>query len=617
MGIGDIFLQAMSNDFGAPRATDPAALAQQRNRATTNATLQRLSSQLSRNNQESNELVGKNTPIGIDAVVQDWVRQTFIFRRSILQDMFIMALQVTEIRAAILAIKRGVFKRELGRWNPKFKTICVTCGKKYQTEQETCDACYLQTDKIVWRYGENGVPYRAVEPEFVIDENNRVVPSPTRKPNEDQKEVFEEFIGDVNIFHQPLLDVIREGFEDLLVTDDLFILLNKEYTVDKGTGKVTSQRVFEVTRLHPALVEFDIDRKDGLPERSHYLCPLHRNQSVGTAPGRCSAPVGPAEACNTVMLPAMYRYYIRGHYRYYTRDEIVHKSYFSPSKTYGYSPVITIFEKVLTLLGIDRWYYRYFYERKIPPGLVITYTDDPDSLKSEIQRVQLEMLEDPNQFPWIAASARTQRGRTDNVKLGYTFEEMDSVSIRSEIRERVGNLYGVTPMQQGDARQMGGLQRESAQTSMFDDVIESYQKVVDFVLKKITEDLGITDWERVLAPANEKTEQEIMEISKGNLDIATGMQTLGYAATLKDDDSVPFLQFEYEKIQNPLMGGGMPGMGGPGMGMPGTQPPGMGMMPGMDESGLPPPPPAPLEPDEQNMGQPEESTGGMQPFPPP
>ena len=39
----------------------------------------------------------KMSPVGLDAIIQDWVRQQFIYRRSILQDLYIMAFQVTEI----------------------------------------------------------------------------------------------------------------------------------------------------------------------------------------------------------------------------------------------------------------------------------------------------------------------------------------------------------------------------------------------------------------------------------------------------------------------------------------------------------------------------------------
>ena len=255
-----------------------------------------------------------------------------------------------------------------------------------------------------------------------------------------------------------------------------------------------------------------------------------------------------------------------GRYRYYTKDEIIHKSYFNGSRSYGYSPVLTVFEKTLSLLGIDRWYYRYFYERRIPPGLVITYTDDPESLESEIERMKLQLLEDPNTFPWVAASARTQRGRTDYVKLGYTFEEMDSISIRQEIRERISMLWGVTPMYQGDARSGGSsFSRENAQTNMYQELIESYQAVIDDgVMDKILMQLGITDWTRPLKASFNQQSQENLELDKLNVDIASAMMNLGYDAELEREQDG--LQFYYKKVQNPFDQMQDPMMGGMGGG---------------------------------------------------
>ena len=470
-------------------------------------------------------------------------------------------------------------------------------------------------EEVTEEFDEYNIPRRVVKTIPVTDEEGKAVPSPTRPPDEEQKKVFDNFMNDVNTFHQTLTDTLKEAFEDLLIADDLFILMNKEYTVDKYTGKIKSQRIYEIARLHPSLVEFDIDRRDGLPEKSHWICPLHRDVSTTTAPGNCPIAIGGGDACGAVMLPAMYRYYIRGHYRYFTRDEIIHKSYFSPSRTYGISPVYTVFEKTLTLRGIDRWYYRYFYERRIPPGLIVTYTDDPDTLRSEIARIKLELLENPETFPWLAASARTQRGRTDHIKLGYTFEEMDSISIRNEIRERIGNLWGVTPMHQGDPRQMGGLSRESAQTGLFEGVIESYQKAMDNgVLDRIVDEIGITDWKRVLAPPNEKSEQEVIELNKLELDFATGVMNIGYKAEFIIDDSGR-AKFEYEKMPESAMGGfGAPGGMGFGDAMGGGMP-GMG-----GEQELPPPPPPPNQGGEPVQEQTPPAEGGsanQQPFPPP
>jgi len=77
----------------------------------------------------------------------------------------------------------------------------------------------------------------------------------------------------------------------------------------------------------------------------------------------------------------------------------------------GNSPILTIMQKVLTVSGMDRFLYRYFFERKAPSGLILTYTDDPNSLEVERSRIEARMMEDPTYVPWIAVSQKTGRGR--------------------------------------------------------------------------------------------------------------------------------------------------------------------------------------------------------------
>ena len=318
---------------------------------------------------------------------------------------------------------------------------------------------------------------------------------------------------------------------DILIADDGFLLLNKEYEIDTTTGRISKSKIFEITRLHPALTEFDIDRKDGLPERSHFLCPIHREQQTHTSPGNCDVITAEGFRCNGKLLPAMFRYYWRGRYRYYLADEICHASFFNPSKTYGYSPVLTVFEKVLSLVGADRTLYRYWYERRIPPGLIITYTDDPESLETEIERIKTQMLNDPNTFPWVAASARNNRGKTDFVKLAYTFQELDYLPVRQEIRDRVAMLWGVTPLFTGDASSVGGLTRESAQTDMHSKLIESYQNVINQnVIPHLLKQLDITDWKIHLQPPVEETEEIQLTVEKMRLENAYMMLAFGYEA---------------------------------------------------------------------------------------
>lgn len=593
MGLFDFVANAMTEDktLSGPDSTN---LAIPDNGAEgLNAVLQSLA-KASSNQGGDNSTYGRMSPLGLDAVIQDWVRQQFIYRRSILQDLFIMAFQVTEIRSAILSIKREVFRKGFSEWQQKFARKCVECGKEYDDEDaKSCteEGCYKYEVTTEERYDpESGNRVQMRVRKYIHDEEGKRLKSDTVVPDPAQQTSFSKFVGDANTFHQSLLQVLNEFMTDVLIADDGFLLLNKEYIIDNETGEISQSRVFEITRLHPALVEYDIDRKDGLPERSHWLCPIHRNQQIMTGPGFCN--VFNEESggeCGGKLAPALFRYYWRGRYRYYLRDEILHQSYFDPSKTYGYSPVLTVFEKVLTLLGIDRWYYRYFYERRIPPGIIITYTDDPESLESEIERIRMKMLDDPNTFPWVAASARTSRGKTDHIKLGFTFEEMDSVSIRQEIRERVAMLWGVTPMHQGDTSSVGGLTRETAQTSMFENLIESYQGVInDGAIPFILKALGVTDWTISVTPPKEKTAQETLELEKMTIENATAMSSIGYKPVKIPGKTI---RFTFEEMPGGMMPGG-PGGGAGGMGAPGQDALTQG------EAGLPPPPPAENEDDE-------------------
>ena len=522
--------------------------------------------------QGANGATGRMSPLGLDAIIQDWVRQQFIYRRSILQDLYVLAYQVTEIRSVVLAILREVFRKGFSNWQQKYVRKCIQCGKEFEEEEdEHCDDCFafeiVQQEVYDSEYDE--IVSKNVR-KYKRDNAGNKIPVGTTVPDFTQQKAFDVLVGNANSFHQSFSDVLNEFMTDILIADDGFLLFNKEYEIDPVNGRITKSKIFEVTRLHPALTEYDIDRKDGLPERSHFLCPIHREQQTHTAPGRCDVVAAEGFRCNAKLLPAMFRYYWRGRYRYYLADEICHASFFNPSKTYGYSPVLTVFEKVLSLVGADRTLYRYWYERRIPPGLLITYTDDPESLETEIERIKTQMLNDPNTFPWVAASARNNRGKTDFVKLAYTFQELDYLPVRQEIRDRVAMLWGVTPLFSGDASSVGGLTRESAQTDMHNKLIESYQNVINHtIIPFMLKQLDISDWTIHLQPPQEETEEIQLSIEKLRLENASMMMQLGYEAIKEKGKDI---RFKFKKMEQQP---GMPGMEG--------QPAMAGAMPGMEQ----------------------------------
>jgi len=571
MGFVDSLASALSNrgrDGSVASASDAIALTSTAtenlgNYQRVNGLLGTLDS-LVKSAETAQGATGRMAPLGLDAIIQDWVRQQFIYRRSILQDLYVLAYQVTEIRSVVLAILREVFRKGFAPWRQKFMRKCVQCGKEFEEEDdEHCDTCFVFeiVEQEVYDAHDDEIRLKKIR-KYKRDASGQKIPVKTEVPDFAQQNGFDELLSSANSFHQTLLDVLHEFMTDILIADDGFLLLNKEYKIDPISGKILKQKIFEITRLHPALTEYDIDRKDGLPERSHFLCPIHREQQTHTSPGNCDVIVPEGFRCNSILLPAMYRYYWRGRYRYYLADEICHASFFNPSKTYGYSPVLTVFEKVLAIVGADRTLYRYWYERRIPPGLIITYTDDPESLEQEIERVKTQMLNDPNTFPWVAASARNNRGKTDFIKLAYTFQELDYLPVRQEIRDRVAMLWGVTPLFTGDASSVGGLTRETAQTAMHDSLIESYQNVINRnIMPHLLKQLNVSDWEMELVPPKEETEEISLGVEKQRIENALQMMQLGYEPVKEKGKEI---RFKFKKAEQAP---GMPGAPGQ-LGMP-------------------------------------------------
>ena len=411
---------------------------------------------------------GSAPTIGLDHVVNTWVRHQMAYRQQLIQDLQTIAMSVEEIRAPVNHITGEVFRR--------------------------------------------GV-------EFVpIVEN----------PDPQQKEKLQKWLSDCNVFDQSLEEVLRQFHFDVNSLDDGFLYLAKEYK-DLGDGTIKS-RLQEIRRLNPALVEFDLDSA-GLPKNAHFLCLIHRER-LQESPGVCDD-----ENCKAELVPAMYKYYHRNEHLYFTDSEIIHLSKFSPSETYGWSPILTIFEKALTLTGMDKNLYRFFFERKMPASMLMVTTDDPESLRREREHIASQTRMDPNYIPMVAVSARNQRGRVDLVRLFHTLQEMDYLPVRDEIRERVAAMWGVTPAWQGAPEAFGGMSTQTQQLVVMSRVVEGDQRLFhDKVFPQLLKGFNITDWTIKLPQPEEKAENTRLSFSQQKVQIANQFAQLGFDIKLKEQD---------------------------------------------------------------------------------
>tara|TARA_R110000824_G_scaffold101904_1_gene241947 strand:+ start:440 stop:2413 length:1974 start_codon:yes stop_codon:yes gene_type:complete len=410
--------------------------------------------------------------IGLDHIVNTWVRHQMAYRQQLVQDLQTISYSVAEIRTALGHITGEVFRRGL-EIHPK----------------------NANSDRGQLKY-------------------------------------FNEFLTDANVFDQSLEAVFRQFHNDINTVDDGFLYLVKEYYDDGGSIK---SKVKEIRRLNPALVEFDLDAA-GLPKNAHFICPMDRSD-VEDVPGKSKK--------GYTRVPAMYKYYHRNQHIYLRDTEIIHVSKFSPSETYGWSPILTVFEKCLTLIGMDKNIYRYFFERKMPASMLMVTTDDPESLRKEREHIAAQTRLDPNYIPMVAVSSRNQRGRVDMVRLFHTLQEMDYLPVKEEIRERVGAVWGVTPAWQGAPEAFGGLSTQTQQLVVMSRVVESDQRLFhEKVFPKLLKAFGITDFDLILPTPEEKAEATRISFAQQRVGIASQFAQLGFDIKLKEED-VPIEEAEF------------------------------------------------------------------------
>jgi|10_taG_2_1085330.scaffolds.fasta_scaffold00108_23 hypothetical protein len=409
---------------------------------------------------------GSAPTIGLDHVVNTWVRHQMAYRQQLVMDLQTICMTVEEIRSPLNHITSEVFRR----------------GMKWKALVQDADP--------------------------------------------EQIKVFTEFIRDCNVFDQSLEEVLRQFHFDVNSIDDGFIYIAKEY-YSAGDGTLKS-KVKEIRRLNPALVEFDLDTA-GLPKNAHFLCPIHRTE-VKDDISKCEEP-----GCDRMAQPVMYKYYHRNQQIYLFDSEVIHLTKFAPSETYGWSPILTIFEKALTLIGMDKNLYRYFFERKMPASMVMVTTDDPESLRRERANIAAQTRLDPNFIPMVAVSARSQRGRVDMVRLFHTLQEMDYLPVREEIRERVGAMWGVTPAWQGAPEAFGGLSTQTQQLVVMSRVVEADQRMFhEKIFPLLLEAFGITDWELELPQPEEKAEATKISFAQQKVQVANTLAQLGFTVALKE-----------------------------------------------------------------------------------
>jgi hypothetical protein len=462
--------------------------------------------------------------------------------------LFAVAHENLILRTVISKLSQEIFRRGF-YWEKKFLQKCDGCGEEYNHEVMKCSLCggQMKSPDV------NQIIY----PKWLLDQ--------------------------MNSMEQSFMHVLNEIERDLNIVDDAFLIIIKEYYVDPETSDIKFFRVKEVIRGDPIFMRIISDKR-GVRGGRYKVCPLHRDQIA--YPGQDIA----CDVCGNNMQEAHYANMAgSGKTQYYLAGEILHISKYNPSKLYGRSPVNTMWRQAMTLTAMDNYMYTSYQKRRSPKGIISVTTDNLESMKSFWKSVDEKMERDPHYIPKVGIESQTGRGGVQWVKFMDTLEEMQYISVRDELRNRIAAFFGVSSIFMIDSGKSGGLNNEGMQILVTNRAVEFGQKIyTDVLFPRMLKEMGVTDWKLTLYPNEEEDEITRLRRDEMEVNLAQRMMMLGYKPELMEqgDRDIRFTYRQMDEQQDgaPPMppgmappGGMSPGSGGPMAAQMGAQPPG-GMM---------------------------------------
>ena len=413
-----------------------------------------------------------------------------------------VANQSVIVRTCVTQLKNEIFRRGY-TWDEKFVLKCDKCCKEHKTPVEVCVEC--------------GSPELS-------------------KPDPKQLKYAHKFMDSyVNKSEQLFIDVLKELEDDLNVMDDAYLVLVKEYYLDNDS-EVMMHRIKEVYRGDPVTMHIYADE---LGERGvkGFTCLRHREFIQ-------EDPVGNCDQCGGAGLyPVHYVNRVGGEEQYYLEGEVLHFSKYTPSRLYGLSPIITLWNSVTTLIAMDNYINSSYTKARMPRGLLAVQTRNIDSMKSFWKGVKEKMEQDPHFIPVMGIEAEGGKGSIEWIKFMDSLKEMDYVSVKDDLRDRVSGFYGVSKIFMADNSASGGLNNECMQILVTNRAVEMAQTIWNnYVFPFVTKEFGISDWVLKLPPSEEEDEIAKLRLREMEVNIASSIKNLGFTIDMDDEG-----RFSYKK----------------------------------------------------------------------
>jgi len=403
------------------------------------------------------------------------------------------------VRTCITQLKQEIFRRGYV-WEKAYESRCNSCQKTHKMPVEVCARCD--------------------SPDL-------------KKPDPKQLEYAENFIeGYVNKSEQKFIDVFKELEDDLNIMDDAYIVLVKEYYLD-GNGKIRMHRIKELFRGDPVTMSIYADEV-GIRGTKGFTCINHRSFLA-------QEPHEPCQECRGPVYPIHYVNRANGEEQYFIEGEVLHFSKYSPSRLYGHSPILTLFNNIMTLIAMENYVNSSYTKSRMPRGLLAVQTRNMDSMAAFWRGVKERMEQDPHYIPVMGIEAENGKGSVEWIKFMDSLKEMEYVAVKDDLRDRISAFYGVSKVFMADNTTSGGLNNEGMQILVTNRAVQMAQNVYNnYVFPFLTKQFGITDWVLKLPPSEEEDEVAVLRKRELEVNIAASTKNLGFEVDMDEDGNFTF-----------------------------------------------------------------------------
>jgi len=346
------------------------------------------------------------------------------------------------------------------------------------------------------------------------------------------KEEILKILENINENSQGVLDVLFELEDDFSIMDDGFLLFIFDYFFDVQ-GKIVSRKFSQAMRTDPrfmGLIMNIYDRPgyddDNVPQT---VCPIHRDSLL--------ADKNICPQCGKECRKAFFFTDYGSQKMYYFKEEVVFRSKYRPSKRRGYSPILTCWQKIRTLLFQDKYIMEMYDGQRPPKAGLFFKTSNQDGLKKGWDTALQRTQENPH-LPIIMGIPDSTNGQgfVEFIDFMKSLNEMQYTEARNEMRRQIGAVYGVEPIFQGDQSTSGGLNNEGLQITVTNRAVQYGQGIYNkYYLTALLNAMGVGGWVLTLNPSEEQ--DEMAKLQRQNQSLANGelATKLGLEAEFDDD----------------------------------------------------------------------------------